>query len=41
MNPAAARCEHDESFVADVPWRDVYDSAHQLLATAPSATPPT
>ena len=27
MNPAAARCEHDESFVADVPWRDVYDSA--------------
>ncbi|WP_460581064.1 glycosyltransferase family 9 protein [Humibacter ginsengisoli] len=31
MNPEAARCEHDESFVADVPWRDVYDSALQLL----------
>lgn len=42
MNPAAARCEHDESFVADVPWREVYDSARQLLATAPPpATPPT
>ncbi|GAB3611390.1 hypothetical protein GCM10027414_35160 [Humibacter ginsengiterrae] len=30
-SPGAARCEHDESFVADVSWRDVYDSARQLL----------
>ena len=30
-NPASARCEHDVSFVAEVPWPEVLSSALDLL----------
>jgi ADP-heptose:LPS heptosyltransferase len=31
VSAGSARCEHDESFVAEVPWREVLDSALDLL----------
>jgi ADP-heptose:LPS heptosyltransferase len=37
-DPAIVRCEHEVSFVADVPWRDVCDSALELLGHGPVAT---